>query len=57
LTENINTAQSVGSRYGKPILLRIDTQAMIKAGLQFFQSANGVWLTDEVPPKFLSRKI
>jgi len=56
LTENINTAQSVGSRYGKPILLSIDTLAMAKAGLQFFQSANGVWLTDEVPPKYLSRK-
>jgi len=55
LTENIKTAQSVGSRYGKLILLCIDTQAMTKAGIQFFQSANGVWLTDAVPPQYLSR--
>ncbi len=55
LTENIKTAQSVGSRYGKLILLKIDTQAMVNAGVQFFQSANGVWLTDEVPPQYLSR--
>ena len=56
LTENIKTAQSVGSRYGKLILLSIDTHAMSKAGMQFFQSTNGVWLTNEVPPQYLSRK-
>jgi RNA:NAD 2'-phosphotransferase (TPT1/KptA family) len=27
---------------------------MVKKGIKFFVTANGVWLTDEVAPEFLS---
>lgn len=47
------TARNVGGRRGKPVLLRIDTAAMRAAGHAFFLSANGVWLTETVPPEFI----
>jgi putative RNA 2'-phosphotransferase len=54
LSENIQTALSVGSRRGKPVLIKIDAAAMHRAGFSFYLSANGVWLTDEVPVGYLS---
>ena len=53
LSADEETAIKVGSRHGKPIVLKIDTAAMQKAGHEFFQSKNGVWLTDSVPSEFL----
>lgn len=53
LTESIDTALTVGSRYGAPVLLKIDAQRMVSAGHQFRCSANGVWLVDGVPPEFI----
>ena len=47
------TAAKVGQRRGAPVLLVIDTAAMQRAGHQFFLSANSVWLTDHVPPRFI----
>lgn len=48
------TAVNVGRRHGKPVVLRVDAAAMHRAGLQFYVADNGVWLTDQVPPEFLS---
>ena len=28
---------------------------MFRAGMQFYQAENGVWLTDTVPPAYLER--
>jgi putative RNA 2'-phosphotransferase len=47
------TAQRVGQRHGKPIVLKVDARAMHATGIRFYRAENGVWLTDEVPPKFL----
>jgi putative RNA 2'-phosphotransferase len=54
LSSDIETARKVGARHGRPVVLKIDTVAMRKAGHVFYISENGVWLTDEVPPKFLT---
>jgi putative RNA 2'-phosphotransferase len=43
------TARTVGQRHGAPVVLRIRAGEMAKAGIEFFISANGVWLTEEVP--------
>jgi putative RNA 2'-phosphotransferase len=43
----------VGGRHGKPILLKVKAKEMQGAGHKFYLSANGVWLTDEVPAEFL----
>ena len=53
LTESLHTATAVGSRYGVPVILRIDARAMAAAGHVFRCSDNGVWLVDAVPVKFL----
>ena len=57
LSANIETAIKVGSRHGVPIVLRVDAKAMYQAGLKFFMSDNGVWLTDHVPARYLSPPI
>ena len=48
------TARRVGQRHGKPIVLKIDAGRMHAAGFDFYVADNGVWLTDRVPPEFLS---
>lgn len=53
LSTDTETAKKVGMRYGKPVIFQIDTAAMNAEGFEFFVSANGVWLVESVPPKFL----
>lgn len=53
LSSDIETATNVGSRRGKPIILEINSKAMYADGFVFYKSDNGVWLTDEVPSKYL----
>ncbi|WP_409362463.1 RNA 2'-phosphotransferase [Bradyrhizobium sp. SBR1B] len=48
------TAQRVGQRHGKPHIFRVDAGGMHAKGLKFYRADNGVWLTDHVPPEFLS---
>ena len=47
------TAQKVGSRRGRAVLLRVRAGDMHRDGFEFAQSANGVWLTDHVPPEYI----
>lgn len=53
LSETMETAKTVGSRHGRPIILTVDALAMYDAGYKFYLSANHVWLTNEVPPVFI----
>lgn len=53
LSPDIATASSVGQRRRRPIVLRIRAAQMAQDGHVFFLSANGVWLTDEVPPSYI----
>jgi len=53
LSSDLLTAQKVGSRHGKPVILKIMSLLMYEEGYQFFQSKNGVWLTDHVPVSYL----
>lgn len=55
LSADLDTARKVAMRRAGPwIILRIDAAAMQAAGLPFYRSENGVWLTEAVPPRFLS---
>lgn len=54
LSADVETAQKVGARHGKPIVFVIDAAQMRADGYTFFLSANGVWLVDEIPPKYLT---
>lgn len=53
LSETIDIAMQVGARHGKPIVLAIDTAAMISVGYKFYKAQNGIWLTGDILPKFL----
>ena len=55
LSADIETAIKVGSRHGKPVVLTIDTAAMLADGHQFYLADNGVWLTENVPAKFIAK--
>jgi putative RNA 2'-phosphotransferase len=48
------TATVVGSRRGSPVVLGVASGRMHRDGLEFFVTANGVWLTDHVPPQYLT---
>ncbi|WP_028579786.1 RNA 2'-phosphotransferase [Desulfogranum japonicum] len=54
LSPDRNTALKVGQRHGKPVILSIAAQEMHVSGFVFFLSANGIWLTEHVPTKFLT---
>lgn len=56
LSEQVGTATEVGRRYGEPVILSIDAEAMHRRGFAFFQADNGVWLTEKVPSEFLRRE-
>ena len=55
LSKDVDTARKVGARRGKPIILQVEAGKMHNQGFPFFLSVNGVWLTDSVPPAFLTR--
>jgi putative RNA 2'-phosphotransferase len=46
-------ATTVGRRHGVPVVLVVRAGEMAAAGHPFYRSANGVWLTERVPPEFL----
>jgi putative RNA 2'-phosphotransferase len=54
LSPDVETAANVGRRHGKPVVLAVQAARMHAEGHLFFCSANGVWLTEAVPPKYLS---
>jgi putative RNA 2'-phosphotransferase len=53
LSPDTATASKVGVRHGRLVLLTVRAGAMHVAGHAFYRSANGVWLTDHVPPEFI----
>ena len=53
LSTDVETATNVGKRHGTPVIFKVNTEQMQKDGYDFFQSINGVWLTKEVPAKYL----
>ena len=55
LSTDVATARKVGARRGEPVVLTVDSGRMHRDKHKFFVSANGVWLTDAVPPDYLTR--
>ncbi|MFD7815030.1 RNA 2'-phosphotransferase [Streptomyces sp. NPDC059785] len=53
LSADRETATRVGARRGRPVVLGVDAAAMHRDGHVFHVSANGVWLTAAVPPRYL----
>jgi putative RNA 2'-phosphotransferase len=53
LSPDEGTAIKVGARHGNPVVLQITAGKMYAEGHVFYQSDNGVWLTDHVPPEYI----
>ena len=53
LSEDLDTAIKVGERRGKLLILRIQSSKMYEDGLTFQLSDNNVWLTDNIPIKYI----
>lgn len=54
LSPDRETAERVGRRHGKPVVLRVAAAHMHRDGHAFYLSDNAVWLTDQVPAVYLS---
>jgi len=55
LSKDEQTAVKVGERHGRPVLYRVKSGEMARDGYKFYLSKNGVWLTKEVPVKYLKK--
>lgn len=54
LSPSLETAQNVANRRKeKTVILVIKARAMMMDGYSFYLSDNGVWLTEEVPVKYI----
>ena len=56
LSKDLDTAVKVGQRHGKPLIYEVSALDMYRDGYKFFISANGVWLTKEVPARYLNKQ-
>lgn len=55
LSRDYDTAVKVGVRHGKPVIYEVAAGQMARDGHVFYQSVNGVWLTDAVPAQYLHK--
>lgn len=55
LSSDLETALKVGQRHGKPFVFTVLAEQMYHDNFQFYLSDNGVWLTDNVPTKYLKQ--
>ena len=53
LSTDAATAAKVGARHGAPHVIEVESGRMHADGYEFYRSANGVWLTEHVPAKYL----
>lgn len=54
LSPDAATAREVGSRRGRPVVLEVAAGELHAGGHGFHRAADGVWLTDAVPPAYLT---
>lgn len=56
LSKDRDTAVKVGKRHGRPVIYKVCSGKMQEDGFAFYLSKNGVWLTKEVPVKYLEKQ-
>ena len=49
------TAKVVGSRHGRPVIYRVRSGEMYRDGLELFCSVIEVWMTKQVPVRYLNK--
>ena len=53
LSKDYGTAVNVGSRHGKPVVLKVLANKAWESGVEFQLTENGYWLTDYISPEFI----
>ena len=53
LSEDVQTAVSVGQRHGDPVVLQVDAKRMSEEGCVFYNPKNVIWLTEYVLPQYI----
>ena len=53
LSDEVAGALSVGSRHGRPVAIKIDSQTMHDDGMLFYAVGKHTWLTGQVPVRYL----
>lgn len=53
LSRDVESASRVGARHGTPVVLAVRAAQLHACGRRFYLTANGIWLTDTVPPGYL----
>ncbi len=56
LSKDAGTAYKVGSRHGRPVIYTVLSRQMHEDGFRFYLSQNGVYLTKEVPVRYLVKE-
>ena len=57
LSSDLETAINVGQRHGKPYVFKVLAEEMFNDKFEFYISDNNVWLTNNVPKKYLKRNV
>lgn len=57
LSSDLEMAINVGKRHGKPVVYKVLSGDMVRDGYTFYLSLNGVWLTSEVPVRYLVKQV
>jgi len=53
MSPDVKTANIVGVRRGKSIILKIKAKQLQATGVQFYHTENDVWLAEHVPSEFI----
>lgn len=53
LSSDSESAKRIGSRHGKPIILVLNVEEMVKDGIKFYDSGDNVVLTSDIPIKYV----
>jgi putative RNA 2'-phosphotransferase len=56
MSPDVETASNVGSRRGKPIILKIAAKRLQETGMKFYVTENNVWLAEHIPSEFISEE-
>jgi putative RNA 2'-phosphotransferase len=57
LSRTEKTAETVGKRHGKPLVLKINAKAMYEKGHTFYLSENKIWLVDYIPKEYIKNEV
>lgn len=58
LSLDIDTAIIVAKRRtNTPVLLSVDCEKASNNGINFYKESTGIWLSDDIPSKYLSKKV